>query len=128
MRRSPGWLRDIRTLSSGTLSTLTGARDYETIDRVHHAFIRHGLGVAGSSPSAFDDWRHAWDYFTRTITYARALDPAADGVARCQSCERAIPCYGGSLPEGSTFDDTCPGCDTAEPLLVVWCAREGVTG
>jgi len=69
----PRWFQDVRNVSSGTLAGLIGRSDYATIDAVHAAFVRHGLGVASASPNAFTSWQHAWEYFRRTGDYQRAL-------------------------------------------------------
>jgi len=54
-------LMDCVAVSSGTMGTLTGYADYETLDRIHGAFV---LYVATLGPRRrWDNWMLAWDAY-----------------------------------------------------------------
>lgn len=53
--------RDVRALSCGTLSYLTGFRRYEDLDRIHTLFTQHVLGACGSG-TVFSSWIDAWSW------------------------------------------------------------------
>jgi hypothetical protein len=57
---------DILALSSGTIATLTGYRDYESIDYVHIDFltyVRACLNARGRLRRSWDSWALAWNDF-----------------------------------------------------------------
>lgn len=58
--------RDILALSSGTIATLTGYRDYERIDYVHIDFltyVRTYLNAHVGVRRSWDSWALAWNDF-----------------------------------------------------------------
>ena len=50
---------DARTLSSGTMAVLTGARDYATLDVYQAEFVKY----CDLHPE-FGTWQDAWDKYT----------------------------------------------------------------
>jgi len=50
---------DSRTLSSGTMATLTGVRDYATLDLLQAEFVRY----CDQHPE-HDTWQTAWNAYT----------------------------------------------------------------
>jgi len=54
-------LRDIASLSSGTLATLTGYRSYEDLDRIREDFITFASIVIPRK--RFSTWMDAWKAF-----------------------------------------------------------------
>jgi len=59
-------LNDVRALSSGTLATLTGHRDYTTLDLIHNDFITF---VNITIPrTRYRTWMDAWARFWKDDT------------------------------------------------------------
>lgn len=63
MPQLPEWYRDVINLSNGTLASLTGISNYEQLDRIHDAFVKHSLAIAKECPETFRAWQEAWDSF-----------------------------------------------------------------
>ena len=59
-----GILADCRQLSSGTIATLTGRREYAAIDVIRDAFIE-SVARAIDAGYRFDTWVDAWEAFAK---------------------------------------------------------------
>ena len=57
---------DVMGLSSGTLASLSGNRDYEYLENLQRKFIQFTIGALDSDPGAYKDWHEAWQYFCDT--------------------------------------------------------------
>jgi hypothetical protein len=57
-------IKDIMGLSSGTLASLTGKKEYEYLDKLQGKFTQFAIGALDSDPNAFKDWKEAWKYFS----------------------------------------------------------------
>lgn len=53
-----------RRLASGTIATLTGHTDYETIDRVQYDFVHWTTEAVKADPDRFESWQEAWIAFS----------------------------------------------------------------
>jgi lysozyme family protein len=60
--------QEAASLSSGTLATLTGYRDYALLDEIHAAFVAYCQAHPqyATWARAWDAWQHSLD--TRTVT------------------------------------------------------------
>lgn len=74
-------LDDCRNLSSGTLATLTGRRDYADLDVIHDDFVRY---VQALGPrNHWSTWVEAWRAFegnSKIETVRAAIDKAEGRV------------------------------------------------
>ena len=63
-------LQQILTMSSGTIATLTGYKDYRTIDEIVYDFMMYvdTETIEGKAPS-FKSWRDAWAAFKNSKWY-----------------------------------------------------------
>lgn len=59
-------VKDVMGLSSGTLATLTGKKEYAYLDKLHQKFIQFVVGALDSDPKAYKNWKDAWKYFTES--------------------------------------------------------------
>ncbi len=59
-----GVIKDCASLSSGTLATLTGHTDYETLDLIHGDFVAYVAAFAPLPGHQFRTWVEAWESFT----------------------------------------------------------------
>ncbi len=62
-------LHDARTLSSGTIATLTGLNKYSDLDKVQGAFVDF---VEESGPGKFPNWQAAWRAFEVELKRGKA--------------------------------------------------------
>jgi len=80
-------VKDIDALSSGTMATMSGIKNYQSLDRLQTAF---GNFVYSSS-SSFDTWAHAWKAWmdklsvrvnsnTYNVLVAQDLEDALEGI------------------------------------------------
>jgi hypothetical protein len=51
----------VRTLSNGTLATLTGWKDYYSLDCIRQKFMEFVM----QHPEQFKNWQEAWNEFIR---------------------------------------------------------------
>jgi hypothetical protein len=58
-------INEILAISSGTISTLTGYKEYIKIDDIQKKFVQFCIGVLDSSPNEFDNWKEAWMRFDK---------------------------------------------------------------
>ena len=76
-------VRTIRTLSSGTMATLTGKKKYKELDIQRDMFARY----VQFSPKKYETWKDAWDDWNRpsqksTIIYADSKTEAVEKVSK----------------------------------------------
>ena len=58
-------IEEILAISSGTISTLTGYKDYKSIDRIQKKFTQFVIGIIASAPNEFNNWNEAWVRFEK---------------------------------------------------------------
>lgn len=63
--------RDILSLSSGTIATLTGRADYESIDHVQGDFLTFVRLRYSDRRQPWPTWAHAWNDFSDYLSRAR---------------------------------------------------------
>lgn len=63
---------DILALSSGTIASLTGYRDYESIDYVHTDFLTFVRLRYRDRRQPWPTWAHAWSDFDAYRSRAKA--------------------------------------------------------
>ena len=61
MTKKEKLLYDCASLSSGTLSTLTGIRKYEDLDKIHSKFVAY----VKKSHTSYSNWQSAWKAFEK---------------------------------------------------------------
>lgn len=66
-------VKDCALLSSGTLATLTGARDYETLDAIHSEFITYVRTIAPKRQ--WKTWVDAWKEYAPKGGFAVQCQP-----------------------------------------------------
>lgn len=77
--------RDVMSLSSGTIATLTGMRDYKDIDEVQHAFV----SWVNANPGEYATWQEAWEEFKNSPKYKKAMKEDVRRPRRRRMSERS---------------------------------------
>ena len=62
---------DIRQLSSGTIATLTGWKNYSDIDSIRDEFGVYVRALENAKGVKFNTWVDAWDSFLDYLTKPR---------------------------------------------------------
>lgn len=63
-RKRDEMIRDAAALSSGTIATLTGYRDYKSIEKIQNTFV-----IWVTQFYDYPHWKAAWDDFTRSDAF-----------------------------------------------------------
>ena len=70
-------VHQLLNISSGTLATLTGCRDYDALDAIHAALVHYGTQHPGTVQ---DTWMDVWEAFWPTYRDANGLTMLAQAI------------------------------------------------
>lgn len=97
-------LEDAKTISTGTMSYLTGHREYSAIGDLHRCFLQHVIATEASG-ARYESWIDAWRWFVNG-TPGDALPAYSDLDRHFLICEQTAAVHKGrqlvASPDGAT--------------------------